>query len=246
MDEIVAAVYVSVGNEGRRVGIAVHGPVQASISTLRHGTSTPKKTRSLALYEFHDVDTGAFLDHALLVLRPAHVYLGHNLVGAAAEALVSKCEATTGADGEPVVIETPPVASFSDKDALVNLEKLAGGFISGLEKPRLALKAAACIIARADLLASADAIGQYEIAVRGFDVYMRLDAAAVRALNLLPSARDGPSSGGPPASGGVGPAGGSARISSIHCLLSFHARTRGGRRLLRQWVLQVRRERFCN
>jgi DNA mismatch repair ATPase MutS len=228
MDDTVVAAFVSVGNDGRRVGLAVHGP--STQGSLRKGAE--KRSRALTLYEFSDVDTGAFLDHALLVLRPSHVYLGHNLVGAAADALVSKCEAASGIDGEPISVEKPPASSFNDKDALLNLEKLAGGLVAGIEKPRLALKAAACIISRADLLASADAIGQYEVTLRGLDVYMRLDAAAVRALNLLPSARDVSASAASSASSG--------RITSVHCLLSFHARTRGGRRLLRQWILQVR------
>ena len=105
-------------------------------------------------------------------------------------------------------------------------------------QPKLALRAAACLLAKADLLATSDAFGRYDVIFRAFDVFMRLDPAAVRALNLLPSARDAaaPVAASEP---GRGPSAASGqRISSLHCLISFHARTKGGRRLLRQWVLQ--------
>jgi hypothetical protein len=86
--------------------------------------------------------------------------------------------------------------------------------------------------------------GSYAVAVRGLAEFLRLDGAAIRALNLLPSKRDAvavpvPSSG---AGAGAGAGGKSAAtvagITSLYGLLSYHARTPGGRRLLKAWMLQ--------
>lgn len=82
----IAGIYVSGGHEGRRVGIAMLGPaLQSKDLSLKNA-----KKGSLILYEFLDNDHMAFLEHALLVLRPVHVYLGGNLSGAASEIVETK------------------------------------------------------------------------------------------------------------------------------------------------------------
>ena len=83
----VAAVFVGGGHEGRRVGIAVLGPALPTKASLSLKTA---RKGALLLYEFVDNEHMAFLEHALLVLRPSHVYIGHNLSAAAGETVVSK------------------------------------------------------------------------------------------------------------------------------------------------------------
>ena len=80
----IASVFVSDGHEGRRVGIAILGPALPTRESLKSRKS------AMLLYEFLDNDHMAFLEHALLVLRPVHVYLGHNLAAAAADNVVAK------------------------------------------------------------------------------------------------------------------------------------------------------------
>ena len=82
----IAAVFVAGGPDGRRVGIAITGP---ALPSKNLSVKTAKKS-SITLYEFQDNDHLAFLEHALLVLRPVHVYLGHSLSGAAADGLLEK------------------------------------------------------------------------------------------------------------------------------------------------------------
>lgn len=120
------------------------------------------------------------------------------------------------------------------------------------------MRASACLIKRVASLREGDAAGSARVCVRGLAHAMRLDAAAVRACNLLPSARDaaavaiasadvnsssmsvggGSGAGSSSGSGGGGASGVGKGIPSVHGLLSYHSRTKGGKRLLKQWLLQ--------
>ncbi len=96
--------------------------------------------------------------------------------------------------------------------------------------------------------------GSCEVSFCDVDAYMRLDAAAVRALSLFPSARDATAVaasvvGSEHGLGGVGAGGASGaassssstsagRITCIHSLVSRSCKTKGGRNLLQQWLLQ--------
>ena len=82
----IAAIFVNGGHDGRSIGIAIIGSALPS----RNMSVKTVKQSSMMLYEFHDNEHFAFLEHALLVLRPVHIYLGHNLTGPAADAAFAK------------------------------------------------------------------------------------------------------------------------------------------------------------
>lgn len=141
---------------------------------------------------------------------------------------------------------------------------------------KLARKAAACLISKGGLLERPDADASVELCLGRHDAFMRLDAAALRALNLFPvpgqgsaatvgGAGAGPAGAAAPEEGddasvalggaGAGAGAGSSAaasaskaraskaafaraVDSLHGLLSHGCRTKGGRKVLKSWILQ--------
>ncbi|KAL7753100.1 MSH2 protein [Sorochytrium milnesiophthora] len=83
-----------------------------------------------------------------------------------------------------------------------------------------ALAAAACLIKYLGLLSDELNFGLYKLVSHSLSSYMRLDASAMRALNLLPSPTDGYN-----------------KASSLYGLLD-HCKTAQGKRMLHQWLKQ--------
>ena len=77
-----------------------------------------------------------------------------------------------------------------------------------------------------DLLGDVEHAGTLSLTSATLDEFMRLDAAAVAALNLLP----------PPKR--LGPTGASAKLSSLHSIMAAGCWSKGGARLLQRWILQ--------
>ncbi len=92
---------------------------------------------------------------------------------------------------------------------------------------RLAMGAAAALIRYLGLLSDAANFGQFRLYQHDLAQYMRLDAAALKALNLMPGA----------GAGGGGTSGGARSSTSLYGLLN-HCRTPVGSRLLAQWLKQ--------
>ena len=88
------------------------------------------------------------------------------------------------------------------------------------EQRDLALSAAAALIQYLGVMHDASNHGQYTLAQHDLSAYMKLDASALRALNLMPSAKDGAN-----------------RSMSIYGLLN-RCKTAMGSRLLSQWLKQ--------
>lgn len=82
------------------------------------------------------------------------------------------------------------------------------------------MNAIACLVSQRKLLGSPDNLGACVLEPRQMSEFMALDAAAVRALNLLPDPRD------------------PTRLGSLHQVLAAGCLTKGGARLLRKWVVQ--------
>lgn len=100
-----------------------------------------------------------------------------------------------------------------------------------------------------------DVEGTLELRLENHKQYMRLDAAASRALNLFTSYKEVVGVAGGMTAGGAGgggldddaaaaaaasgnKAGAFAGIASVHALLSHGCRSKGGKRLLKQWLQQ--------
>ena len=91
---------------------------------------------------------------------------------------------------------------------------------------KLAPGCVAALISSQQLMSRDDVTGAYTLACAALDEFMRLDAAAVQALNLLPP---------PKRSAGAAAAG---KLSSVHSILSLGAWSKCGSRLLKRWLLQ--------
>jgi DNA mismatch repair protein MSH2 len=110
----------------------------------------------------------------------------------------------------------------------------------------LGVRACAGLIRKGEIGSSPDDIGTFKVQVGVHDAFMRLDAAALRALNLFTTSRDAAAvptlnestSANAVATDAGGTSSAGNRITSLHGLVSYGCKTKGGRRLLRQWILQ--------
>ncbi|KAF2455319.1 muts domain V-domain-containing protein [Lineolata rhizophorae] len=84
---------------------------------------------------------------------------------------------------------------------------------------KLAMGSAAALIKYLGVMSDASNFGQYQLYQHDLSQYMKLDAAALKALNLMPGPRDG------------------SKTMSIYGLLN-HCKTPVGSRLLAQWLKQ--------
>lgn len=114
-------------------------------------------------------------------------------------------------------------ADFSTKDIEQDLPRLlkderAAGTLP-LTELKLAMGAAACLIRYLGVMSDSSNFGQYQLYQHDLTQYMKLDAAALKALNLMPGPRDG------------------AKNMSLYGLLN-HCKTPTGSRLLAQWLKQ--------
>jgi DNA mismatch repair protein MSH2 len=114
-------------------------------------------------------------------------------------------------------------ADFGTKDIEQDLPRLlkderAAGSLP-LTDLKLAMGSAACLIRYLGVMSDSSNFGQYQLYQHDLSQYMKLDAAALKALNLMPGPRDG------------------AKNMSLYGLLN-HCKTPTGSRLLAQWLKQ--------
>ena len=116
-----------------------------------------------------------------------------------------------------------PVSDFGTKDIEQDLTRLLKDDTSGGTLPqldlRLAMGSATALIKYLSLLNDPTNFGQYQLYQHDLSQFMKLDAAALRALNLMPGPRDG------------------SKTMSIFGLLN-NCKTPMGGRLLAQWLKQ--------
>ncbi|OJJ51431.1 hypothetical protein ASPZODRAFT_148711 [Penicilliopsis zonata CBS 506.65] len=127
------------------------------------------------------------------------------------------------ADSCGIAISERPVAEFGTRDIEQDLTRLlrderAVGSLPQTEL-KLAMGAAAALIKYLGAMADPSNFGQYRLYQHDLSQYMKLDSAALRALNLMPGPRDG------------------AKSMSLYGLLN-HCKTPVGARLLAQWLKQ--------
>ncbi|PHH74254.1 hypothetical protein CDD80_3205 [Ophiocordyceps camponoti-rufipedis] len=128
-------------------------------------------------------------------------------------------------DGCGVAIGQRPAADFATRDIeqdltrLLKDEKSASLLLPQSDQLGLAMGSAAALVKYLGLLQDVSNFGQYRLYQHDLAQYMRLDAAALRALNLMPGPRDG------------------AKTMSLYGVLN-HCKTAAGSRLLAQWLKQ--------
>jgi DNA mismatch repair protein MSH2 len=129
----------------------------------------------------------------------------------------------TIADSCGIAVSERPVADYGTKDIEQDLARLlkddkAAGTLPQTEL-KLAMGSAAALIKYLGVMSDPSNFGQYQLYQHDLSQYMKLDAAALRALNLMPGPRDG------------------AKTMSLYGLLN-HCKTPLGSRLLAQWLKQ--------
>ncbi|KAI5296644.1 MutS-like protein [Ascosphaera acerosa] len=123
-----------------------------------------------------------------------------------------------------ITITPRPASEFATKDIEQDFSRLlredatTAGMVPITEQ-KLAAGAAAALLNYLGVMHDPSNFGQYRIYQHNLSEYMRLDAAAVRALNLMPGPRDG------------------SKNMSLYGLLD-HCKTPVGHRLLSQWLKQ--------
>lgn len=122
-----------------------------------------------------------------------------------------------------VAISERPAGEFGTKDIEQDLARLLKDERSTAILPqtdlKLAMGSAAALIKYLGVLHDASNFGQYQLYQHDLTQFMKLDAAALKALNLMPTVRDG------------------AKTMSLYGLLN-HCKTPVGSRLLAQWLKQ--------
>jgi DNA mismatch repair protein MSH2 len=127
----------------------------------------------------------------------------------------------TIADNCGCAVAERSVSDFGTKDIEQDLPRLLkdeAGTLPQMDM-KLAMGASACLIRYLGLMSDSSNFGQYQLYQHDLSQYMKLDAAALKALNLMPGPRDG------------------AKNMSLYGLLN-HCKTPTGSRLLAQWLKQ--------
>ena len=127
------------------------------------------------------------------------------------------------ADNCGVAVSERPVSDFGTKDIEQDLARLLRDERSVGTLPqtdlKLAMGSAAALIKYLGALSDPSNFGQYQLYQHDLTQFMKLDASALKALNLMPGPRDG------------------SKTMSLYGLLN-HCKTPVGSRLLAQWLKQ--------
>ena len=127
------------------------------------------------------------------------------------------------ADNCGIAIAERSGGDFGNRDIEQDLARLlrderAAGILPQTDL-KLAMGSAASLIKYLGLLSDPSNFGQYQLYQHDLSQYMKLDASAVKALNLMPGSRDG------------------SKTMNLYGLLN-HCKTPVGSRLLAQWLKQ--------
>ena len=201
---IILAVKVSAkASEARNVGVCF---ADASV-------------RELGVSEFLDNDLYSNLESLLIQLGVKECLV--QLDSQKKDAELAKIRAI--ADSCGIAIAERAVSDFGTKDIEQDLSRLLRGELAAGTLPqtdlKLAMGSAAALIRYLGVLSDPSNFGQYQLYQHDLSQYMKLDASALKALNLMPGPRDG------------------SKNMSLYGLLN-HCKTPVGSRLLAQWLKQ--------
>ena len=201
---IILAVKVSAkANEARNVGVCF---ADASV-------------QELGVSEFLDNDLYSNFESLLIQLGVKECLIMTD--GQKKDAELTKLRTIAGSCG--IAVSERPMADYATKDIEQDLARLlkdqkAAGTLPQTDL-KLAMGSAAALIKYLGVMSDPSNFGQYQLYQHDLSQYMKLDAAALRALNLMPGPRDG------------------SKTMSLYGLLN-HCKTPLGSRLLAQWLKQ--------
>lgn len=201
---IILAIKVSAkANEARNVGVCF---ADASV-------------RELGVSEFLDNDLYSNFESLLIQLGVKECLIMTD--GQKKDVELTKLR--TIADNCGIAVSERPMADYGTKDIEQDLARLLKNDKATDTLPqtdlKLAMGSAAALIKYLGVMSDASNFGQYQLYQHDLSQYMKLDAAALRALNLMPGPRDG------------------SKTMSLYGLLN-HCKTPLGSRLLAQWLKQ--------
>lgn len=200
---MILAVKVSVKKEMREVGVCF---ADASV-------------RELGVSEFLDNDAYSNFESLLIQLGVRECLIqtdkgGKDIEVAKLRGIIEACN---------IAISERPAAEFHTKDIEQDLARLLKDDTSTGTLPqadlKLAMSASASLIKYLGVLHDQSNFGQYRLYQHDLSQFMKLDASALKALNLMPGPRDG------------------SKNMSLYGLLN-HCKTPVGSRLLAQWLKQ--------
>ncbi|KNC99246.1 mismatch repair ATPase MSH2 [Spizellomyces punctatus DAOM BR117] len=200
---VVLALRVGTKNDQKLVGVAY-----TDATTMR----------VIGVSEFVDNDTFSNVESLLIQLSVKECVIAEDTQSyelKKIEAILDRCG---------IVVTPRKKGDFQCKDIEQDLNRLLDDDVSPSALPEFELKLAmgcvACLIKYLALLTDESNFHQYTLQHYDFSQYMRLDAAAVRALNLMPGPQDG-----------------SNKSMSLYGLLN-KCKTAQGSRLMAQWLKQ--------
>lgn len=177
--------------------------------------------RELGVSEFLDNDLFSHFEALLIQLGVKECLIQHDKADTSKDPDLAKLKQII--DNCGVAMAERPPADFAIKDIEQDLARLLRDEQSTSMLPqtdlKLAMGSAAALIKYLGVLHDPSNFGQFRLYQHDLSQFMKLDAAAVRALNLMPGPRDG------------------AKAMSLFGLLN-HCKTPVGSRLLAQWVKQ--------
>lgn len=231
----LGALFVHVSSERRKCGLAVVTP------RARTGMEDGK-SRQITLYEFIDTEQYANLESAMIQLSLQYVYVAEKCADAAELKKVQHV-----LEGVPELsVEFVSNSLFAEGDVLKHIQSVTGtsSYVFEKEDVAFARRAAAGLFNKCSELKS-EGVADTAVAELGrLDNALRLDTAAVRALNLLPGARDAASlaANGMSGEGGApmlsAPSTSSATSTSLFGLLSGRCKGKAGKKTVRAWLMQ--------
>jgi DNA mismatch repair protein MSH2 len=175
--------------------------------------------RELGVSEFLDNDLYSNFESLLIQLGVREVIMTADSAGKDVE--LSKLRAI--ADNCGCAVSERALADFATRDIEIDLSRLLRDDKAIAMLPQTDLKfamgSAAALIKYLGIMGDPSNHGQYHLYQHDLSQYMKLDASALKALNLMPGPRDG------------------AKSMSLYGLLN-HCKTPVGSRLLQQWLKQ--------
>ena len=201
---IILAVKISAkASEARNIGVCFSDP----------------SVRELGVSEFLDNDLYSNFESLLIQLGVKELLLQAD----PQKKDVELAKLRTMADNCGVAVSERTIGDFGTKDIEQDLARLLKDERTAGALPqtdlKLAMSSAAALIKYLGILSDPSSFGQYQLYQHELSQYMKLDASALKALNLMPGPRDG------------------SKNMSLFGLLN-HCKTPVGTRLLSQWLRQ--------